>query len=336
MKLSKRIYRIIPVIFFLLSIVTADLKAQPVPGKDENIYFLVTFGKAGKTSWGDPNFHSVWFFNIPTEYKKPFYIRVYDPDCGGEYDEIQGDFDTNTLFSIYGGKDVDPEQNKDSQGVENGSNFKRGNLLASKTFGTEARYDNKYYTFGPFNPADGDFNAKSNSNVFKIVCEGVKGDDGNLYKYFLSSDPNSNIEVEGANAFTYAYTFRMWNDFSKVAHIYPYIDEGVAYVTQKNFDWDNDGTILVISRYRSGWPPMHISNEDDWAENTFGVNEEKEVKSSLDFQFSKRKGVLVKNNNVQIQLWAKDKALKFYSSPIGGVPKFETEVKRTPVKPVKK
>jgi len=38
------------------------LSGQPVPGKDENIPFLVTFGKDGKTSWGDADFYQIFFF----------------------------------------------------------------------------------------------------------------------------------------------------------------------------------------------------------------------------------------------------------------------------------
>ena len=155
-----------------------------MPGKDENIPFLVTFGKDGKTSWGDDDFYQIFFFSILKDYTKPFYIRVFDPDCGGENDEIQGDFNSKFTFSVYGGKGVDPDKNEDSKGLDKGVNYKTGNLLASKVFGSEARYDNKYYTFGPFNPSEGDFNERWNSYIFKIVCEGVSGDDGNLYRYF--------------------------------------------------------------------------------------------------------------------------------------------------------
>ena len=46
-----------------------------------------------------------------------------------------------------------------------------------------------------------------------------------------------------------------------------------------------------------------------------------EIDSSLDFQFHKRQGELVKNNNVVVTLEnQRGDALKFYSSPIGGVP----------------
>jgi hypothetical protein len=328
------IYKGIFFAFFLGFSSFSGVHGQPVPGKDENIPFLVTFGKDGLTSWGDANFYEIFFFTIPRDYKQQIYIRVFDPDCGGEYDEIQGDFNTKTLFSVFGGKGVDPDKNEDSRGLIKGLNYKGGNLLASRIFGSEARYDNKYYTFGPFNPTEGDFNEKWNSYIFKIVCEGISGDDGNLYRYFLSRDPNNNIAIEGANAFTYQYTFRMWNDFKSVAHIYPYIDTGIVFVKQSNFDWDSDGNIIVVSRFKQGIE-VPISAEDNWISSKIPI-EPQEQKYSLDFQFHKKQVELVKNNNVVISLQnQRGDALKFFSSPIGGVPIYQPKLLIEKIKPGK-
>ena len=323
MKVNKSIYK------FLLILLTAAYCCNSVIEAQ-----AVTFGKLGKTSWGDNDFTEIFFFTILKDYTKPFYIRVFDPDCGGENDEIQGDFNSKFLFSVYGGKGVDPDKNEDSRGIEKGVNFKTGTLLASKVFGSEARYDNKYYTFGPFNPSEGDFNERWNSYIFKIICEGISGDDGNLYRYFLSRDPNNNLPIEGSNAFTYEYTFRMWNDFRSVSHIYPFVDTGVVFIKQSNFDWDNDGEILVVSRYKQGIE-VPISNEDNWASSNIPI-EPAEVNSSLDFQFHKRQGELVKNNNVVIGLKnQRGDALKFYSSPIGGVPVYIPKTNITKIAPKK-
>ena len=330
MKLNKTFYNIFILVFLLELTNSARLGGQPVPGKDENIPFLVTFGKDGETSWGDDDFNQVFFFTIPQDFKQQFYIRVFDPDCGGEHDEIQGLFNTRTSFSVYGGNGVDPDRNEDSRGLLNGLNYKTGNLLASRIFGNEARYDNKYYTFGPFNAAEGDFNVKWNSYIFKIVCEGVSGDDGNLYRYFLSRDQNNNLEIEGANAFTYEYTFRMWNDFKSVAHIYPFIDTGIVSIKQSNFDWDSDGKILIISEYKQGIG-VDISSENDWIQSTLSI-EEAEWNGSLDFQFHKKQGELVKNNNVVIRTEnQRGDALKFFASPIGGVPVYQPKTNITKI-----
>jgi hypothetical protein len=330
MKLNKTIYFLIISIFFFGFQTWTNLSGQAVPGKDENIPFLCTFGKQGETSWGDDDFYEVFFFTIPKDFTQQFYIRVFDPDCGGEYDEIQGEFNTKTLFSIYGGKGVDPDKNEESKGLLNGLNYKGGTLLASKVFGNEAKYDNKYYTFGPFNPTSGDYNAKW-GYIFKVVCEGISGDDGNLYRYFMSRDPNNNLPIEGGNAFTYEYTFRMWNDFRSVSHIYPYIDTGVIFIKQRNFDWDDDGHILVVSRYKQGIE-IPISNDDYWTDSKIAI-EPPEVGSSLDFQFHKKQGELVKNNNVVVTLESqRGDALPFFTTPIGGVPVYQAIIKATPVK----
>jgi len=332
MKLKRTIYTILLSLSLSGFLQWTDMLGQEVPGRDENITFLVTFGREGETSWGDDDFYQVFFFAIPREYNQQFYIRIFDPDVGGEHDEIQGDFNTRTLFSVYGGQGVDPDRNEESKGLANGLNYKGGNLLASRVFSDEPRYDNKYFSFGPFNPTAGDFNTKWNSYIFKIVCEGISGDDGNLYRYFLSCDPENNVPIEGANAFTYEYTFRMWNDFKSVAHIYPYIDTGVIYIRLRNFDWDSDGNILVVSRYKQGID-VPISSENDWAESRIPI-EPPEVGSSLDFQFYKRQGELVKNNNVVVTLEnQRGDALQFFSSPIGGVPVYQTSIQVRKAKP---
>lgn len=305
-------------------IIMPGLKAQPVPGQDENIPFLVTFGKDGETSWGDDDFSQTWFFSVPKEYKGRFYIRVFDPDTGGENDEQKDEWNTRMQYSIYGGKGVDPEKNEDSRGLQPTANYRSGSLLSSKIFGNDRQYDNKYYTFGPFTATQGDFSERW-GYIFKIISDGISGDDGNLYRYFLSREPNSDVPIEGANAFTYEYTFRMWNNIKSVSHIYPYIDTGIVYVKQRNFDWDDDGAIIVVSRVRKGIT-IPISNENDWAESKIGI-EPGEVGSSLDFQFHKKQDYLVRNNNVVISLEnQRGDNLKFFSAPIGGVPVYEVKI----------
>ena len=62
-----------------------------------------------------------------------------------------------------------------------------------------------------------------------------------------------------------------------------------------------------------------------------------EIGASLDFQFHKRQGELVKNNNVVITLQnQRGDGLKFFSSPIGGVPKYQPQIKVQSIRPKKK
>jgi hypothetical protein len=243
---------------------------------------------------------------------------------------MKGVWDTKMLYSVYGGKGVDPDKNDESRGMQPTGNYKSGTLLASKTFGEDNQFDNKYYTFGPFIATQGDYNEKWKSYMFKIICDGISGDDGNLYRYFLSREQNSDVPIEGANAFTYEYTFRMWNDIKSVSHIYPFIDTGIVFVQQRNFDWDDDGKILVVSRIRRG-VSINISGQNNRIEENISI-EPGEIGSSLDFQFHKEKGYLIKNNNVVISLQnQRGDNLKFFSAPIGGVPVYQPKPVYRPI-----
>jgi hypothetical protein len=310
------------ILFFLL-IYVHILQAQPVPGDDENIPYLVTFGATAEKSWGDDDFSQAFFFVIPETYKSPIYIRVYDPDTGGEIDEIDGEFDTKMSFSVIGGKGAysDP----DAQETDPKGNYKSGNLLKTKTFGADAQYDKNWYTFGPFNPTEGEYDKKLGGYIFKVICESISGDDGNLYKYFLSSLPSENKPIEGAYAFAYEYTFRMWDDPNQVSHIYPYVDDRTISIKVANFDWDSDGVIRVVSVARKG-QILQTSNDSEWKETEFTVlNEEKNT--SLDFQFVKRRNPVVKNNNVVVNVHNQyGELLRFYTIPIGGVPKYKFKI----------
>jgi len=299
---------------------TLSLTGQPVPGSDENIPYLMTFGRNGQTSWGDNDFSQTFFFTVPRDHKEPFYIRIFDPEVGGEHDELNGLWNSRMLYSLYGGAQC--YTHPDAQTGEPNGNYKSGTLLSSRAFAMDASLDNKWFTFGPINPTEGEFFEKYNSYIFKVVCDGVSGDDGNCYRYFLSKDANSNRPIEGANAFTFQYTFRMWNDTTNIMHIYPFVDTLTTSVQVRTFDWDSDGTAQAISEVRKG-QLLKTSGEDAWEEDKIEVLPA-EVGKSYDFKFIKRKDQLVRNNNVVVQIRnQRDETLKFYSSPIGGIPVYK-------------
>jgi len=298
--------------------------SQPVPAGDENIPYLMTFGPKAGTSWGDDDFSQTFFFLVPKSFTQPVYIKVFDPDIGEAIDELDGIFDTKMIYSVYGGKEC--YSHKDAMETQPTGNYKSGNMLASKTFGEQPLYDQQWYTFGPFNPSEGEFVPKFDGYIFKIICDGVSGDDGNLYRYFLSTDPEENKAVEGANAFAYEYSFRMWDDPKEVSHIYPFVDDRAFSVKLSNFDWDSDGFIRTVSVARKG-QLSKVSSEDNWVEDEFKIFDD-EKNTSLDIQFIKRSNPPVKNNNVVVSVRNQyGELLPFYVIPIGGVPKYKYGVK---------
>jgi hypothetical protein len=290
--------------------------AQQVPASEENIPYLVTFGKKGLQSWGDDDFSQTWFFVVPKFQTKPIYVRIFDPETGGNLDEKKDVFNSKTQFSIYGGKscfttnDVRENQPK--------GNYKSGNLLYTKTFGNNEIYDGEWYTFGPFNPKEGEFVNEYGGYIFKIIAEGIEGDDGNLYQYFLSESPVDNKPVEGGNAFTFEYTFRLSDNKNNIAHLYPYIEQNVVSIRIANFDFDNDGDVNIVSIAKKE-EKSKSSGDNIWSSSTHKIVD-REKKTTLDVRFIKSQK-LIKNNNVTLYVTNQyGEMLPIYTIPIGGIP----------------
>jgi hypothetical protein len=300
------------------------LLSQSAPAIDENIPYLMTFGGNSSTSWGDDDFCQIFFCIIPPSQTGPVYIRVYDPDTGGDLDEVKGEYNTVVNFSIYGGNDC--WSDSIAQVLNKTGNYKSGYQLMSKSFGVDPKYDKKWYSFGPFNPSEGKYVEKLGGRVFKIIAQGISGDDGNIYKYFLSTSTVENAAVEGGNLFTYKYHFRLSDDQKHVCQIYPFADDKTISIQVSNFDWDNDGTIRIFSVAKNGIF-CDISGEDNWIIREFPIVAE-EKNSTIEIQFTKNQTVLVKNNNVVIIVRNQyGISLPFYVVPIGGVPVYSPKIR---------
>ncbi len=301
-----------------------SLIAQEVPTKGENLKCLITFGKQGDASWGDDDFCQTFFFFIPNSQKMPIFIRVYDPDICADFDEFNGEPDTKMRFSVYGGKEA--YSNLDARALSPKGNYQSGVMLASKIFGNEKDYNNKWYSFGPFNPTEGEYSAELGGYVFKVIAEGLNGNDGNNYKYFLSSRLNENIPIEGGNAFTYEYSFRLQDEIGTVAHIYPFADSKVASININNFDFDNDGFIKIYSAKKNGHD-ISQSGNNHWAKSNVVIAEEEKNKS-LDIQIVKSGNII--NDMVFYVTNQYNVPVPFFTVPLGGAPKYQYTIKITP------
>ncbi|MFY7972208.1 MAG: hypothetical protein ACOVOO_09720 [Flavobacteriales bacterium] len=327
----KKITPLILSLFTCFSAVCAF--AQPVPAADENIPFLVTFSKDAGTKWGDDDFSQVFFFSVPKDYKSPIYIRVYDPECGGKNDEANNGFNSMTKYSLYGGQGCITTD--DARNIDPVGNYKSGNLLGTKAFGVDPKFDDQWFTFGPFNPSEGELAPKYGGYIFKLICEGIKGDDGNLYRYFMSTKGDKNIPIEGGNAFTFEYCFRLHADPNQTSHVYPYVDEKVISLNQSNFDWDNEGYIKLVSVVTAG-EFLKTSEEDKWATSNYTIKDA-ERKKSLDIQFKKDSKRAINNNNVVFYVRNQyGEMLPFFTIPIGGIPKPTGEISIKRASPPKK
>jgi hypothetical protein len=307
----------------LLFVVGGVAMGQQVPAAVENIPYLMTFGSDGEISWGDDDFSQTFFFKVPTSYTKPFYIRVYDPDIGGDVDEAKGPWDTRMSYTVYGGFECCSTD--DAKSTDPTGGYRDGVMLASKEFGMDNRYDDDWYTFGPFNPSEGELIEEFGGYIFKVIAEGVSGDDGNLYRYFLSEEADRNSAIQNGNAFTYEYSFRMWNNLENISHIYPYVDSLCIWIQTTNFDWDDDGVIRITSNVRRG-QLQDTGGESETIVGRMSIRPG-ELNSSLNFEFIKKDvDPPIRNNNVVISIQNQyGETLPFFVVPIGGVPVYKVE-----------
>ncbi len=311
-------------LFFAVIMLYSSKPAQVMPSAEENITFLVTFSKDADKTWGDDDNVQIYFFTVPEAVKVPFYIRVFDPDNGGANDENRGGFNSKTKFTIYGG--IGAHSNKDAREPNPVRNFKSGVMLNTKTFGDDKSYDNGWYSFGPFNTLEGELQPELGASgyVFKLVVEGLEGDDGNLYKLGLSSDKQNNVKLEGGNIFTYEYSFRTSDQELNTCHLYPFVSKGITAIKVNTYDFDEEGIIRIVSHAKKG-EEIKPSGDGKWDASQHKITKD-EVETSLDIQFIKR--VKVHNNNIVVYLTNQyGETMPFYTAPIGGVPKYQSDIK---------
>jgi hypothetical protein len=303
---------------FILIFISLKLFCQVMPSVEENISYLVTFSKSSDRTWGDDDNIQIYFFSVPEAVKTPFYIRVYDPDIGGAIDENRDGFNSKTKFSVYGG--VGAHSNRDATQPDPVRNYKSGVLLNTKTFGEEPAYDEKWYNFGPFNTSEGELQQELGGYIFKLVVEGLEGDDGNLYKIALSGDKQNNAKLEGGNIFTYEYCFRTSDKELNTCHLFPFITKDITAVKVNTYDFDEEGIIRIVSIDKKG-EEIQPSGDGKWDASEHKITK-REINTSLDIQFIKRKPV--HNNNIVVYLTNQyGVAMPFYTAPIGGVPKYK-------------
>jgi hypothetical protein len=241
---------------------------------------------------------------------------------GGNHDEFVGPPNTSTRFSIYGGKGA--FSSKEAREVTLGSDYKTGNLMASKVFGNEAEFDSEWYTMGPYNPLEGEEVPSFNGYLLKIIVEGLKGNDGNHYRFFLSEEPGRSKSIEGANAFAYNYTFKL-HKAQTLAHIYPFIEKSIVSITQHNFDFDNDGKILIYTVSKIG-AKAKASGNNVWASSVHPITE-LEKNLTMDIQIQK---VSSQENTMTVFITNQyDELVPFFALPIGGPPKYKHNLKVT-------
>jgi hypothetical protein len=141
---------------------------------------------------------------------------------------------------------------------------------------------------------------------------------------FLSSSPTENKPIEGGNAFAFEYSLRLADAKGSISHLYPFVgSKDITAVVINVFDFDDDGILRVVSVSKKG-EITKSSGNGVWLENKHKIVPD-EINTSLDVQFVKQQDS--KNNNIVVYITNQyGELMPFYTTPIGGVPKYKFKI----------
>ncbi|MFH1943478.1 MAG: PKD domain-containing protein [bacterium] len=228
---------------------------------------MITYGPEARTAEGDDDFKQIIFFQVPQAVSDSLFLRIFDADCGGIVDSPFGDYDTKTRFQLFGG-DAAYSSATVRNSYPNAEDIRAGSLIMSEEIGVDAFKDNKWVNFAHFSPTSGE--AVDGNYVFKLVVEGLNGNDGNIFNVAVSLNDKRNSAPEGLRVFSYAPTVRLPST-GIFAEMRFFVPDAVEEITIHNFDLAR-GKVGVETAFRSNLGVVP-SGQDEWAESSVQLEE---------------------------------------------------------------
>ncbi len=227
---------------------------------------MITFGKNASANEGDDNNFQIFFIKIPSSISDSLTLRLFDPDCGGVNDQKVGEWNTETEFSLYGGKEAfSSAYSNDIYGKQ--VNLYAGSILASRKYSIDPYTDNEWIDFAKFIPAAG---AEYESyHILKLTVTGLKGDDGNTFNLFVSKKSGLNVPVEGVEIFSYNPSLRI--DKKKYDPILRFRTNSETAIEAANYDAAN-APLTLQTPVRSNLA-LRSSGDGVWERSSITLNE---------------------------------------------------------------
>jgi PKD repeat protein len=216
---------------------------------------LITYGPAAPPAEGDDDYRQILFIRIAPEVSGPIHLRVYDPDVGGTYDALSAGADTRTRFRFYGGPGAytEGQEPPDSEA----SAPTTGVLLGEAVYGVDPGTDGVWRSLTQFEPRQGE--ALPDGRYFRLVVEGLAGDDGNAFRVQVSRSPEREAPLD-AKIFAYKLTLRH-NQRDRFAEIPLNPVDGLESMTTHGFDLGG-AALSLETAFRS--LPMKASGQGEW------------------------------------------------------------------------
>ena len=222
---------------------------------------LITYGLDAPIKEGDDDYRQIVYFRIPDSVNDTLFFRLFDADCGGENDSYYGgEWDTRMSYRLYGGVNAFSLPKVKSP-AEIYRTADEGSLIAEKTVGQDDFLDNRWFNLCAFSPTAGEL--IGNNYYFKIVIDGIAGNDGNVYDLFISNHPKRNIAPKKLFTFNYVPTIRLPGT-GIFAEMRLFVPQETRSLHVHNFDISG-GEMGVETAFRSNLP-VASSGQGVWEE----------------------------------------------------------------------
>ncbi len=197
-----------------------------------NETFLCQFGPKGQAGSGNMSDSLYIFITVPANYESMLYIRIFDADCGGEWDEKYGQWNVHTSYQLFAGS-----YSEIAFANRNG----RGALLDSITIGESLDYDNKWQTLFSVNAAQ--IPVINDKKYLKLRIKSINGNDGNLFLFNVSRSEKENDPI--GKWFVYRPVIRINPKKNIVSYLPFQTPQNTKEIIIKNFDADYDVMHLI-------------------------------------------------------------------------------------------
>lgn len=253
----------------LLSLMSVETRA------DEPL--LVTYGAKAPVHEGDPDHRQLVRFNVPEAYSGKLYVRVFDADTEGRYDEQFGIFDTRTRYAVFSAPaDEEAGLSRDQNGFL--LEQPEGRMLAETTIGGDTDYDDKWVTLFEID-TDSATSARG-ARAFFLLIEGTRGDDGNLFDVAISTKADENLSPARLKLYSLMPTVRV-PDKDRLTELRFRAPAGVPMLDIGSFD-TSKGLVFLSNRFRS--IPLNSGQQGEWVNSKISLHKsEKDAVSAITF-----------------------------------------------------
>ncbi len=238
---------------FLISLIV--LLSISVVSAQQTVDF-VTYGANGDPKEGDNDFKQIFFIRVNENSDDSFIVELFDADCIGEKDKVfNKQFNSEFKFSLFGGVNAYTASSITLESP-NRIDLYRGTKIEELIVSNESEYDDKWVALASLTKRQGEF--VDDAYYFKLVVEGISGDDANVFNVRVKSENSDGIKII---------------NYAPTVHLLPRMDPiQLRFNSGENSkvkvsNYDADGTnAFLLTPYRSALK-LKSSKDGDWKSN---------------------------------------------------------------------